>query len=94
MLSLVVLSTFTKSKNTSLILGETSFLRSKNLRQTLNIYGFAYLSVNSLPMIEKKAPVFPLNRLCNFRPNILSSDANDFLLYSFWGACSISPTSK
>lgn len=44
-------------------------------------------------MIEKKS-IFLLNRLRDFRPNILSSDANYFLLYSFWGTCSISPTSK
>ena len=46
------------SKNPFVDLGETSLFRSKNLRQTLNISWFAYLSVTSSPMIEKKASSF------------------------------------
>ena len=57
-LSPVVLSRSTWSKNTYLILGETSLFRSKNIRQTLNISWFAYLSATSSPMIEKKVSSF------------------------------------
>ena len=42
-------SRLTRSKNTSLILGETSLFRFKNLRQTLNIsYSIASVSASSL----------------------------------------------
>ena len=58
MLSPVVLSRSTWSKNTYLILGETSLFRSKNIRQTVNISWFAYLSATSSPMIEKKVSSF------------------------------------
>ena len=58
MLSPVVLSRSTWSKNTYLILGETSLFRSKNIRQTLNISWFANLSATSSPMIEKKVSSF------------------------------------
>ena len=67
---------------------DTSFLRSK-CPQANAEYFLTFLFIRHLIVNYWEKSVFLLNLLCNFRPNICSSDIKNFLMYSFRGTCGI-----